>query len=182
MLQVRRMIGPSAVRNRVTGITPEEMTADDFMDEQEGLTFPESLAMFERLDTLGLDFIEPSASNQSSGKNILPSFPRIARSVEKQSYFREQAAEIASHIRTPLILVGGNRNVGLMEQILNRDNIPLFSLARPLFSDPGLINKWKQNPDYVPRCVACNKCWDETPHVCVLNKQVKPLIPGLKMK
>lgn len=168
----RRIVGPSAVLNRVTGITPEEMTKDDilhiieshkkaalrvkkagfdavqihaahgyllsqfltpyynrrkdeyggsvqnrarliyevvagvrsavgedfpvmikinfddFMSEGEGLSFPESLEMFKHLDALGLDFIEPSGTNLSSGNGITQSFPHIARSIEKQSYFR----------------------------------------------------------------------------------------------
>ena len=40
-----------------------KLNFDDFMSEGEGLTFPESLAMFERLDALGVDFIEPSGTN-----------------------------------------------------------------------------------------------------------------------
>ena len=154
----RRIVGPSAVLNRVTGITPEEMTKDDilhiieshkkaalrvkkagfdavqihaahgyllsqfltpyynrrkdeyggsvqnrarlffevvagvrsavgedfpvmikinfddFMSEGEGLSFPESLEMFKHLDALGLDFIEPSGTNLSSGNGITQSF------------------------------------------------------------------------------------------------------------
>lgn len=148
-----------------------KLNFDDFMSEGEGLTFSESLAMFEHLDTLGLDFIEPSGTNLSSGNGITQSFPRIARSIEKQSYFKEQVSEIARHINTPLILVGGNRNIEVMNDLLNNRNISLFSLARTLLAEPDLINKWKANPSYVPKCIACNKCGETTPHSCILNRR-----------
>ena len=143
---------------------------DDYMADGEGLTFSESLAMFEHLDTLRLDFIEPSATNGSSGNGIIQSFPHIARNIEKQSYFKEQVSEIARRIKTPLIRAGGNRNVGVMEDLLNRNNIPLFSLARTLFCEPDLINKWNANPNYVPKCISCNKCWDTIPNSCIFNR------------
>ena len=253
----RRMIGPSAVLNRVTGITPEEMTKDDishviechkraalrvkqagfdavqihaahgyllsqfltpyynrrkdeyggsihnrarliyevvsevrsavgedfpvmikvnfddYMSAGEGLSFPESLEIFKHLDTLGLDFIEPSGTNLSSGNGITQSFTHNARSIEKQSYFKKQVSEIAQNIQTPLILVGGNRNIAVMDDILNNDNIPLFSLARTLFSEPDLINKWEDNPNYTPKCISCNKCWETIPNSCILNRKRK---------
>ena len=150
-----------------------KVNMDDFMAEGEGLTFPESLEMFKHLDTLGLDFIEPSGANISAGNGIIQSFPRIARSVEKQSYFKEQVTEIAKNIKTPVILVGGNRNTTVMTDLLNNAGIPLFSFGRTLFSEPDLINKWVDNPDYVPKCVACNKCWDTTPNSCILNRKRK---------
>lgn len=165
----------AAVRKAVGDDFPVmiKLNFDDFMSEGEGLTFPESLAMFEHLDTLGVDFIEPSGTNLSSGNGITQSFPRIARSIEKQSYFKEQVSEIARHIATPLILVGGNRNTKVMEDLLNERNIPLFSLARTLLAEPDLIDKWKADPDYVPKCVACNKCGETTPHSCILNRKNK---------
>ena len=148
-----------------------KLNFDDFMSEGEGLTFPESLAMFERLDALGVDFIEPSGTNLSSGNGITQSFPNIARSIEKQSYFKEQVSEIARHITTPLILVGGNRNIEVMDDLLNNKNIPLFSLARTLLAEPNLINKWKTDLAYVPKCIACNMCGETTPHSCTLNRK-----------
>lgn len=165
----------SAVRKVVGDDFPVmiKINFDDFMSEGEGLSFAESLEMFKHLDTLGLDFIEPSATNLSSGNGITQSFPHISRSVEKQSYFRKQVSEIARHIQTPLILVGGNRNISVMENILNNDNIPLFSLARTLFSEPDLINKWQKNPSYIPKCISCNKCWETTPNSCILNRRTK---------
>lgn len=148
-----------------------KLNFDDYMSDGEGLTFSESFAMFKHLDTLGLDFIEPSGTNLSSGNGITQSFPHIARSIKKQSYFKEQVSEIAQNIKTPIILVGGNRNIKIMENLLNDKNISLFSLARTLLAEPDLINRWKDNPNYEPKCIACNKCGETTPHSCILNRR-----------
>ncbi|ADV43004.1 NADH:flavin oxidoreductase [Bacteroides helcogenes] len=150
-----------------------KLNFDDFMDNGEGLTFPESIEMFKHLDTLGVDFIEPSGTNESSGRGLKPAFSKIAQTTEKQSYFSIQVAQIAEQISTPIILVGGNRNIEVMGKLLNETNIQLFSLARTLFAEPYLINRWKENPDYIPKCIACNRCWDTTPNSCILNRKTK---------
>lgn len=123
-----------------------KLNFDDFMDDGEGLTLPESIEIFKHLDSLGIDFIEPTGINESSGKGLKPAFPKIAKAIEKQSYFSKQVIQIASQISTPIILMGGNRNIELMDKLLNESNIQLFSLARTLLAEPDLINKWKKNP------------------------------------
>lgn len=148
-----------------------KLNFDDFMDEGEGLTFPESLAIFKKIDELGVDFIEPSATNESSGKGLMPAFPRIAKSINHFSYFREQVAMIARHISTPVILMGGNRDVSVMQSLLDETDIQLFSMGRTLLSEPDLIHQWEENPDYVPKCIACNRCWDTTPNSCIFNRK-----------
>ena len=164
-----------AVREAVGPYFPVmiKLNFDDFMDEGEGLTFPESLEMFRLVDKLGLDFIEPSATNESSGKGLMPAFPRIAKSAKNFSYFREQVALIAQEISTPVILMGGNRDVSVMQSLLEKTNIQLFSMGRTLLSEPDLIHTWENNPAYVPRCVACNCCWDTTPNSCLFNRNRK---------
>lgn len=146
----------------------------NFRDEMapgEGLEYPESLAMFKHLSEHRLfDIIEVSACNESSGTGRMAARTRI-RKPETQSYFRSEVAEIASAISTPVILMGGNRTPSLLTDILNSTRIPLFSLARPLLSEPDLINKWHDNPQYTPRCVSCNHCWESTPNRCILSKK-----------
>lgn len=158
------------VRSRVGDDFPImiKLNFDDFMDEGEGLVLEEALQVFKRLDELGIDLVEVSATNESSGKGMAPARTRIT-SKEKQSYFREATANIAAQIKAPVVLMGGNRSMDVMQEILESTDIQYFSLARPLFSEPDLINKWQDSSDYKPRCVSCNKCWHSTPNSCVLN-------------
>lgn len=51
-----------------------KLNFDDFMDPGEGLTFPESIEMFKRLETVGVDIFEPSGTNESAGNGLKPSF------------------------------------------------------------------------------------------------------------
>ncbi|WP_026883451.1 NADH:flavin oxidoreductase [Clostridium akagii] len=147
-----------------------KLNFDDFMKNNSGLTKEESIAVFKRIDELGIDMIEPSAINLSSGEGRSPSFKGI-NAIEKQSYFKEAATNIADVVKNAkVILVGGNKNFDLMDEILNSTKIEYFSLSRTLLCEPDLINKWIDNKDYKPKCVSCNKCWDAVPNSCVFNR------------
>ncbi|MGL5893581.1 MAG: NADH:flavin oxidoreductase [Bacteroidales bacterium] len=156
------------IRSRVGDDYPVliKLNFDDFMEPGEGVIFEESIEVFKRLDELGIDLVEASATNESANNGQSPARKRITK-IENQSYYLPQAKVIASEIKAPVILVGGNRNAHLMQEILDTTPIELFSLARPLLSEPDLINKWRGNLDHKPQCVACNKCWSFTPNSCV---------------
>lgn len=146
-----------------------KLNFDDFMDEDEGLVFEDAIQVFKRLDEMGMDMFEVSATNESSGKGLMPARTKI-NSRDKQSYFREATTAIAAAVEAPVTLMGGNRSVELMNEILDSSEIEFVSIARPLLSEPDLINKWQEDESYKPRCVSCNKCWLSEPNSCVLNK------------
>lgn len=145
-----------------------KLNFDDFMDEGEGLVFKDAIEVFKRLDEMGVDMFEVSATNESSGKGLAPARTKITTR-DKESYFREATARIAREVKAPVTLMGGNRSVDLMNDILESTDIEFFSIARPLLSEPDLINTWKIDPTHRPRCVSCNKCWLSEPNSCVLN-------------
>lgn len=161
------------VRRRVGKDFPVmiKLNFDDFMDEREGLVFEDAIEVFKRLDELGIDLMEVSATNESSGKGLAPARTKIT-SKEKQSYFRDAATRIAEVVNSPVVLMGGNRDISMMEDILSNSEIQFFSIARPLLSEPDLINKWWESKEYKPRCVSCNKCWLSEPNSCILSKKV----------
>lgn len=146
-----------------------KLNFDDFMDEGEGLVFEEAIEVFKRLDELGIDLMEVSATNESSGKGLAPARTKIAVK-EKQSYFRDATASIAEVVESPVVLMGGNRDITVMEKILSDSKIQFFSIARPLLSEPDVINKWQESREYKPRCISCNKCWLSEPNSCVLSR------------
>lgn len=166
------------IRNRVGKSFPVmiKLNFDDFMDAGEGLIFEDAVEVFKRLDEMGMDIFEVSATNESSGKGLAPARTKIT-ALDKQSYFREATAQIAEKIRAPVILMGGNRNVELMTEILNKTKIEYVSLARPLLCEPDLVNTWENDPGYKPKCVSCNKCWISTPNACVLNQNPNEYLP-----
>lgn len=42
--------------------------------------------------------------------------------------------------------------------MINESNISYVGLARPLISQPGLVNEFYQNQAFKSRCVSCNIC------------------------
>lgn len=147
-----------------------KLNFDDFMDPHEGLIFDDAIEVFKRLDEMGMDAFEASATNESSGNGLKPARTRIFTR-DKQSYFRETAAKIAEVVKAPVILMGGNKDMDLMEDILNSSEIQLVSIARPLLAEPDLINKWEMDRTHKPRCVSCNQCWTSQPNSCILNRK-----------
>ena len=71
----------------------------------------------------------------------------------------------------PVILVGGNRSIEVMNSILNETAIEYFSLCRPLLSEPDLVNKWMKNPEYKPRCTSCGRCFDFSGNSCIFDRE-----------
>jgi len=160
--EIRKRVGPSYP-------IMIKINFDDLMKKNQGLTKEESIEIFKRIDELGIDMIEPSAANLSSGEGAVP-FLKGVNTVEKQSYFKEDVMNIASIVKAKVILMGGNKNIGLMEDILNTTKIEYFSLSRTLLCEPDLINKWKDNKEYTPKCISCNRCWDAVPNSCIFNR------------
>lgn len=103
---------------------------------------------------------------------------RIARP-EKQSYFLKYAEKL--DLRIPVILVGGNRDIDSLEEIIRKGTVEFISLCRPLISEPDLPNRWKAGEGKSrASCKSCNSCiydqivnyGNEIPHVvrCVLKE------------
>jgi len=146
-----------------------KLNFDDFMDEGEGLTQKESIEVFKRVSKLGVDIIEVSAVNSSSGNGLKPSI-KGANSIEKQSYFREAADNIARQIKSKIVLMGGNKDFNLMSEILNTSEIEYFSMSRALLCEPDLVNKWMKDNNYKSKCIYCNRCWETQPNSCFFNR------------
>ncbi|NPD47766.1 NADH:flavin oxidoreductase [Lentimicrobium sp. S6] len=148
-----------------------KMNHDDFMDEGEGLTLADAIEVAKIFENAGADLLEISGANESSGKGISPARTKIHKP-ELQSYFLEPTQQIASAVSIPVMLMGGNRNFARLQDILNQTDIKYFSMARPLLSEPDLVNKWKKNPEYKPLCVSCNGCYREGEVGCVVQEKL----------
>ena len=139
-----------------------------------GLTEEDSLIVAKKLADMGINAIEVSGGNSCIKEvlknNMAAGRTKLVASKDKESYFRDYATKLSQMINVPVILVGGNRNYDVMDEILQDTNISYFSLARPLVSEPDLINKWASDEDKKkPKCVACNKCYGTYGKRCILN-------------
>ena len=70
----------------------------------------------------------------------------------------------------PIILVGGNRSLSLMEDILNNSKIQYFSLSRPFLREPNLINRWGGEDNSKAKCISCGKCRDIQGNSCIFTR------------
>ncbi len=158
-----------AVREKVGKDFPIliKVNCGDFMDN--GLILEESLYISKKLSEMGIDGIEISGGCASSKPNEGPVRTKV-NSKEKESYFKEHARRIASEVDTPIILVGGNRSIDVMDEILNSTDIEYFSLCRPLLCEPHLINRWAKGDTTKAKCVSCNKCFEVVGKTCIFNR------------
>ena len=78
-------------------------------------------------------------------------------SPEKQSYFLKFAEKLKLDI--PVILVGGNRDVERLEEIIRQGKVDFFALCRPLISEPDLPKRWLEGRGSSGTdCISCNAC------------------------
>jgi len=76
---------------------------------------------------------------------------------EQQSYFLKFAERL--DLSTPIILVGGNRDIEKLEAILQGGKVEFIALCRPLIREPDLPNRWRAGiGKRTPECVSCNSC------------------------
>jgi len=147
-----------------------KLNCSDFMGDK-GFTFADCKDVCRNLAARGIDAIEISGGPVFRTPKPDKDPSNFAEeSIGKESYFSAYAKEIAGEVDVPVILVGGNRSFDTMENILNDSDIEYLSISRPLLSEPDLINKWSKDRNYKPRCVSCNKCFDENGNICILNR------------
>jgi len=129
-----------------------------------GNTPKDAVLMSELYAEAGADSIEISGNGTSVGS---------IHAHRNEAYFLPIADAVAQATEVPVILVGGLRSVDTMNTILNETKVQLLSLSRPLIREPNLPNLWKQDTDYIPKCVSCNGCYHSEGHRCVFSKQYK---------
>ncbi len=74
------------------------------------------------------------------------------------AYFRKYAAGVKEVVRCPLILVGGLRDVAMMEDIVEKKEADLLALSRPLIRNPNLPALMKRGVKAESDCLNCNRC------------------------
>lgn len=122
-----------------------------------GVTNNDCLYLCKELAHRGIDAIEISGNFSDFRGNT--------------AYFRDIADKIARATSVPVIVTGGNRIYEEMEKMINETEIGYVGMARPLISQPDLINRFFQEHTGKCRCVTCKHCLRrDTLGICVFNK------------
>ena len=149
-----------------------KLNSADYIKEG-GLTQEDSLYVAKKLADLGINAIEVTGGNESIQEvldnNMGAARTKIVASKDRESYFKDYATKLAEEIDIPVILIGGNRHLDVMQDLLDNTKIAYFSLSRPLTAEPDLINKWANGDTKKPKCVSCNQCYNTPGKRCILN-------------
>lgn len=158
-----------AMRDKVGSDFPVliKINSSDFTED--GFSFEDCKYICKRLEDFGIDGIEISGGVITKSEDKAPK-EKTSEYPEGESYYWKYAAEIAEEVKVPIILVGGNRSLGLMDDILNTTKIQYFSLARPFLREPDLINRWYAKEKGKAKCISCNKCYDTKGNICIFRR------------
>lgn len=123
-----------------------------------GLTLEEGLQVVAALESMGLDAVEISAGiGGRTGSSVRAGI----RSESDEAYFRPWAQRARQVTRLPIILVGGFRSRGVMEEVLAAGDADFISLCRPLICEPDFPNRLRQGLQERSSCISANRCWPE---------------------
>ena len=91
---------------------------------------------------------------------------------EQEAYFGPYAKEIRKVVHKPMILVGGIRSIGKVEEILGEGSVDFCAMCRPLVREPDLPSRWLRGEgSETAACISCNQCIPEEGSLrCVFNK------------
>ena len=94
----------------------------------------------------------------------------------EQSFYRRYAETL--NLKAPVILGCGNRNIELLEGIIQQGKVDFFCFARPLVRQPDLPKLWLEGGNSASECINSNLCFrrlQETggPVRCVVLEEMK---------
>ena len=69
-----------------------------------------------------------------------------------------QAKQIKENVDIPVIVVGGLRNMDDINNVFRLGAADFVSLGRPLLTEPGFVNKLKNDPARKSQCIECGYC------------------------
>lgn len=122
-----------------------------------GLTIEDGVEVAKALSQNGISAIEISAGTPGPEMNALGA---TDGSKWTEGYLIDYAAAIKTNVEIPIILVGGLRDVNMMEDIVAQGKADLVAMSRPFIIEPQLIKRWMEGDREPSHCISCNGCMD----------------------
>ena len=152
-----------AVRRRVGHDYPVMIKLGMIDGVEGGLTPEEGAQVAAALEGMGVDAVEISGG-------IGGSIRKGIRRATDEAYFRAEARKARVATRLPIVLVGGMRSRGVMEDVLTAGDADFVSMCRPLICEPNLPNRMRLGLQERSVCISANQCWAEEPGVGIACK------------
>ncbi|MCP4599029.1 MAG: NADH:flavin oxidoreductase [Proteobacteria bacterium] len=85
---------------------------------------------------------------------------RIADKVSFEEMWNLKHARFIKPVlgETKMLIVGGNRRVEQMEELIVNNDADAISMCRPFIREPNLVKKIKEGKTQESACISCNKC------------------------
>jgi 2,4-dienoyl-CoA reductase-like NADH-dependent reductase (Old Yellow Enzyme family) len=123
-----------------------------------GLTVEDGAQVVAALEDMGLDGVEISGG--IAGGRVQNTRKGV-KDVADEAYFRYLAQRARQVTRLPIILVGGFRSRGVMEEVLVSGDADFISMSRPLICEPDLPNRLRAGTQERSSCISANRCWPD---------------------
>lgn len=117
----------------------------------EGKTVSEGIVAARLLESDGVDSIEVS-------EGIEEAWGHHIRKDALHPYYLEECRQARLVLKNPMILVGGMREFGDMQAVLDENVADAVSLCRPFIQDPHIVCKYRKGEVHGSRCISCNGC------------------------
>lgn len=130
-----------------------KVPGDDYVEG--GLTLDESIAICQRLESLGVSAI--TITGGSSEANV----PHIGPMGFSDGYHIHLAEKVKKAVKIPIITIGKIRDLQLAERTIGEGKADLVAIGRALIADPELVIKSQLGKiDEIIPCISCNHCLD----------------------
>lgn len=132
-----------------------------------GQTWDEIVSLAKEVEAVGATIINTDIGwHESRVPTIVTSVPRAA--------FVDITSKLEKHVDIPVAASNRINMPETAEEILNRGDAQLISMARPMLADPDWVNKAERGAsDEINTCIACNQaCLDHA----FVHKQVSCLL------
>lgn len=119
-----------------------KLNSSDF--QRGGFTNAEAVQLVDRLNDVGLDLLELSGGSLEQpkmvGVNPLDegADARPASTLAREAYFIDYAAKVRAAAKMPVMVTGGFRTVAGMSEALERGDLDLVGIGRPMLVEPDL--------------------------------------------
>ncbi len=144
-----------------------KINTTDFLPD--GMDLAEAIRVGKALSEIGFAAIEASGGMWEAATRsqeelgwlpvILPEARTGIKTRDQEAYFLQGAKALKENTGATIILVGGLRSFGKIEEILTSEAVDFVSISRPLVRQPNLPNLWfsGEGPDKA-ECISCNAC------------------------
>ncbi|MGO4800714.1 NADH:flavin oxidoreductase/NADH oxidase family protein [Pseudomonas sp. W22_MBD1_FP4] len=123
-----------------------KLNSADF--QRGGFDETDARAVVKMLNPLPIDLLELSGGSYESP--AMQGEARDGRTLAREAYFLEFAAEMASVATMPVMVTGGIRRLPIVKQVLD-SGIAMAGIATALTLEPQLIKHWREGRDLNPQ-------------------------------